>query len=108
MKHFLRAWITGLRVIKKLAMSWIMPSLELLLHIVFSMTACSYMIIFKMYLEISVTGQCQTKIYLASHFVRNFEILVIIATANMSDQTSIGFMKSLETNLQISFLFPYS
>ena len=49
-------------LIKKLAMLWIMSSLALLLHIVLSMTACSYMII---YLEISVTGQCQTNIYLA-------------------------------------------
>ena len=39
----------------------IMPSLALLLHIVLSMTVCSYMI----RLEISVTGQCQTNIYLA-------------------------------------------
>ena len=45
MQHFLCAWITELRVIKKLAMSWIMPSLALLLHIVLSVTACSYMII---------------------------------------------------------------
>ena len=30
------------RVIKKLATSWIMPSLALLLHMVLSMTACSY------------------------------------------------------------------
>ena len=33
------------QVIKKLAMSWIMPPLALLLHIVLSMTACSYIII---------------------------------------------------------------
>ena len=56
-------YVLGLlsRVIKKLAMSWLMPSLALLLHIVLSMTACSYMI----RLEISVTGQCQTNIYFA-------------------------------------------
>ena len=30
------------RVIKKLATSWIMPSLALLLHMVLSMTTCSY------------------------------------------------------------------
>ena len=58
-------------VVKKLAMSWIMPSLALLLHIVLSMTASSYMIWFNMYLEISVAGQCQTNIYLAWHFVRH-------------------------------------
>ena len=39
------------------AMSWIMWSLVLILHIiVLSMTACSYMIRFNMYLESSVTG----------------------------------------------------
>ena len=44
-------------VLKLLAMSWIMPSLALLLHIALSMTACSYMIRFYMYLEeSSVTG----------------------------------------------------
>ena len=64
MKHFLCAWITGLGN-QKLAMSWIMSSLALLLHIVLSLTAWSYVIIFKMHLEISVTGQCQTNIYLA-------------------------------------------
>ena len=48
-----------IRVIKNLVMSWIMPSLALLMHIVLSMTACSYMIIFNMCLEISVTGQRQ-------------------------------------------------
>ena len=47
-----------------------MPALALLLHIVLSMTACSYMIlprvllILHMYLEIFVTGLCQTNIYL--------------------------------------------
>ena len=39
--------------------------LAVLLYIVLSMTACSYMIRFNMYLDISVTGQCETKIYLA-------------------------------------------
>ena len=65
MRHFLCAWITGLRK-QKLAMSWIVSSLALLLHniIVLSLTACSYVIIFTMYLEISVTGQCQINIYL--------------------------------------------
>ena len=60
MKHFL--WLRGLlgQVIKKLAMSHIMPSLALLLLIVLLMTTCSYMIIFKIYLEISVTGQFRT------------------------------------------------
>ena len=64
-KHFLCAWITGLWVIKKLAKSWIIPSSALLLLIVLSITACNYMIIFTMYIDISVTEQCQTKIYLA-------------------------------------------
>ena len=45
MKQFLFAWITGLGN-QKLAISWIMCSLALLLHIVLSMTACSYMISF--------------------------------------------------------------
>ena len=45
-------------------MSWITPFLALLLHIVLLMTACSYVIRFKMYLESFVTGQCQTNIYL--------------------------------------------
>ena len=44
------------RVIKKLAMSWTMPSLALLLNTVLLMTTCSYVIKFNMYLEISVTG----------------------------------------------------
>ena len=44
------------QVIKELAMSWITPPLVLLLSIVLLMTACSYMIRFNMYLEISVTG----------------------------------------------------
>ena len=72
-------WITfyvlGLLVwvIKNLVMSWIMPSLALLLHIVLSMTACGYMIIFNIYSEVSVTGQCQTNIYLVWHFIRNFK-----------------------------------
>ena len=54
MKHFLSAWITGLgnqnasNVIDHVL---IMSSLALLLHIVLSLTACSYVIIFKMYLE---------------------------------------------------------
>ena len=64
MKHFLCAWITGLGN-QKLAMSWIMSSLALLLHMVLSVTACSYRIIFKMHLKISVTEQCQTNIHLA-------------------------------------------
>ena len=42
-------------VIKKIAMSWTMASLALLLHSFLSMTACRYMIKFNMYLEISVT-----------------------------------------------------
>ena len=46
-------------------MSWIIPSLALLLHIALSMTACGFMIRFNMYLEISVTGKCQINIYLA-------------------------------------------
>ena len=62
MKNF-DVWITGSGN-QKLAMSWIMPSLTLLLHIVLSMTVCSH-ILFHMYLEISVTGLCQTNIHLA-------------------------------------------
>ena len=110
MKHFLCAWITGLRVIKNLTMLWIMPSLALLLHIVLSMTVCSYMIRFNMYLEITLTGQCQINIYLFGlTFCQAFQkTKVIIVFVNMSNQTSIGFMKSLETNLQKSFLFHYS
>ena len=65
MKHYLCIWITGSGN-QKLAMSWIMPCLALLLHIVLS---C--MIRFNMYLEIPVTGQCQNNIYLARHFVRH-------------------------------------
>ena len=56
-------WITGLGN-QKLAMSRIMSSLALLLHIVLTLTACNYVIIFKMYLEISAIGQCQINIYL--------------------------------------------
>ena len=51
------------KVIKKLAMSWVMPSLALLLHI--ALTMIDYVIVFNMYLEIYVTGQFQPKIYLA-------------------------------------------
>ena len=45
-------------------MSWTMSSLALLLHLVLTLTACNYVIIFKMYLEISAIGQCQINIYL--------------------------------------------
>ena len=69
MKHFLCAWNSELGN-QKIAMSWIMPSFALL---VLSMTACSYMIRFNMYLEISVTGQCQTNNCLARNFVRHSE-----------------------------------
>ena len=48
--NFLCAWITG-SCNQKLAMAWIMPSLALLLHIV--------------YQTLHVTGQGQTNIYLA-------------------------------------------
>ena len=64
MKHFLCAWITGSGN-QKLAMSWIIPCLALLLHTVLSLTACSYMIRLEMYLETSVTGQCQINFSLA-------------------------------------------
>ena len=60
MKNFYVLGLLGWGI-KKLAMSWIMPSLALLLYIVLSMTAYSYVI----RLEISVTGQCQTNVYLA-------------------------------------------
>ena len=63
-------------------MSWIMSSLALLLHIVLSLTACSYVIIFKMYLEISVTGQCQTNIYLAWNFVWHSKKVIIISVVD--------------------------
>ena len=58
MKHLLYIYALGLLdwVVKKLAISWIMPSLALLLHKVLSMIACSYMIRFNMYSETSVTG----------------------------------------------------
>ena len=72
-------YVLGLlgRVIKKLAMSWIMPPLALLLHIVLSLIACGYVIRFNMYLEISVIGQCQTNIYLAWYFVRHSKKLYL-------------------------------
>ena len=72
-------YVLGLlgQIIKKLAMSWIMPSLALLLHIVLSMTVCSYMIRFNMYLEISMTGQHQINICLAWYFVRHSQKIII-------------------------------
>ena len=41
-------------VIKKLAMSWIMWALAVLLHIVLSMTVCSYVIRFNMYRSLEI------------------------------------------------------
>ena len=81
MKNF-DVWITGSGN-QKLAMSWIMPSLTLLLHIVLSMTVCSH-ILFHMYLEISVTGLCQTNIYLALHFVRHSKKVIIVSAKGIN------------------------
>ena len=69
-KHFLHAWITGLGY-QKLAMSWIMPSLALLLQRVLSMTACINTIRFHMYIKFLWLEMSDYNIYLPWHLVRH-------------------------------------
>ena len=51
-----------------------------------------------MYLEISVNGECQTNIYFASYFVRNFKQVIIVSalilwTENVVLLTSMAVCK---------------
>ena len=81
-----------------------MPSLALLLHIVSSMTAYTIYIRFNMYLEISVTGQCQTNINSAWHYVRANPVIQAHKECFISRNLFSYFWQTAQDNFLCSFL----